>query len=108
MFIDEDSVIVTSVDYAGFFAWAENATVDGFSMKVLGSPLQIDDDDVNEQKMYLNYPRGNHIYHDPIMGVMTLPEAFLDTTLIVIVSFVAIVGIAGIVLVVILRRRRND
>ena len=67
----------------------------------------MDDDDVNEQKMYLNYPRGDHIYHDPIMGVMALPVTSLDITMIVVISIVASVAIIGIVLVVVLRRRRN-
>ena len=67
----------------------------------------MDDDDINEQKMYLNYPRGSHIYHDPIMGVMTLPVASLDITIIIIVSIAASVGIVGLVIVVVRRRRRN-
>jgi hypothetical protein len=104
---DEDSVIVTNVDFAGFFAWAENATVDGLSMGVLGSPLQVDDDDVNEQKMYLNYPRGNHIYHDPIMGVMSISTGAPDLSMIIVVSIVAIVGVAGVAVVVLIRRRRT-
>jgi hypothetical protein len=104
---DEKSVIATNADYAGFFAWAENATVDGVSKAVLGSPIEVDDDDVNEQKMYLNYPRGNHIYHDPIMGVMTLPSAPSEFPVIIIVSIVASVGIVGVIVVLVLRRRRN-
>ena len=104
---DEKGVVAGNVDFAGFFTWTENATIDGISKEVLGSPLQTDDDDVNEQKMYLNYPRGNHIYHDPIMGVMALPVAPSDITLIVVVSIVASVGLVGVILVVVLRRRRN-
>jgi hypothetical protein len=104
---DEQGVVVANINYAGFFTWTENATIDGFSKEVLGSPLQVDDDDINEQKMYLNYPRGNHIYHDPIMGVMTLPGAPLDITMIVVVAIAASVGIVGVVIVVIRKRQRN-
>jgi len=104
---DEKGVIAANIDYAGFFTWTENATIDGISKEVLGSPIEVDDDDVNEQKMYLNYPRGNHIYHDPIMGVMALPIASLDITIIVVVSVVAIIGFGSVILVLVLRRRRR-
>ena len=104
---DENSVVAKNIDFAGFFAWAENASIDGVSMEVLGGPLEVDDDDMNEQKMYLNYPRGNHIYHDPIMGVMSIPAASSDLPMIILVSVVASVAIVGLVLVVVLRRRRN-
>jgi len=104
---DEKGVIASNNDYAGFFTWTENATIDGVSKKVLGSPIQVDDDDENEQKIYLNYPRGNHIYHDPVMGVMVLPTTSLDIPIIVIVSIISSVGIGGVLLVILLRRRRN-
>jgi len=104
---DEKGVIASNNGYAGFFTWTENATIDGISKRVLGSPIQVDDDDVNEQKLYLNYPRGNHIYHDPVMGVMTVPITSLDIPIIVIVSIIASVGIGGVLLVVVLRRRRR-
>ena len=39
--------------YAGFFTWKENATIDGVSKNVIASPIGVDDDDENEQKMYL-------------------------------------------------------
>jgi len=104
---DEKGVIASNTDYAGFFTWTENATIDGVSKKVLGSPIEVDDDDENEQKLYLNYPRGNHIYHDPIMGVMEFPKASLELPIIAIVSIISVVGIGGVLLVVMLRRRRN-
>ncbi|MFX0076048.1 MAG: hypothetical protein ACFE96_11435 [Candidatus Hermodarchaeota archaeon] len=104
---DEDSVVVSNIDFAGFFAWAENATIDGVSKEVLGSPLEVDDDDVNEQKMYLIYPRGNHIYHDPIMGIMSLPKEDSGLPMIILVSVVSSVGIVGVVLALVLRRRRK-
>jgi len=104
---NEKSVMVANIDFAGFFAWAENASVDGVSMQVLGSPLQVDDDDVNEQKMYLNYPRGNHIYHDPIMGIMSIPSAQSEAPMLFLISIVAAVGVVGVIIVVVLRIRRR-
>jgi len=104
---DEKGVITSNNDYAGFFTWTENATIDGVSMEVLASPIQVDDDDVDEQKMYLNYPRGNHIYHDPVMGVMVIPKTSEIIPIIVIVSILSSIGIGGVILILILRRRRN-
>jgi hypothetical protein len=104
---DEKGVIASNNDYAGFFTWTENASIDGVSKEVLGSPIQVDDDDENEQKLYLNYPRGNHIYHDPVMGVMVFPEASVELPILVIISIVSSVGIGGAILIVVLRRRRN-
>lgn len=104
---NENSVIASSVDFAGFFAWTENATVDGVSKNVLASPLEVDDDDENEQKMYLNYPRGNHIYHDPIMGVMSFPTTPSDLPIVVIIAIVSSIGIGGVLLVIVLKRRRK-
>ncbi|NHJ21236.1 MAG: hypothetical protein EAX91_09850 [Candidatus Lokiarchaeota archaeon] len=101
----EKSVVTSNVDFAGFFAWAENATIDGISKKVLASPLKVDDDDINEQKMYLNYARGNHIYHDPVMGIMSIPDSPSNIPIIIIISIVSSVGIVGVILVVVLRRR---
>ena len=104
---EEKEVIISTTDFAGFFSWAENAMVDGISKAVLASNLQVDDDDENEQKMYLNYPRGNHIYHDPVMGVMAIVPATMDIPIIIIISIISILGISGVVLIVVLRRRRN-
>jgi len=103
---DEKGVIASNNDYAGFFTWTENATIDGISKEVLGSPIQVDDDDENEQKIYLNYPRGNHIYHDPVMGVMVFPEAPVELPILIIISIVSSVGIGGVILILVLRRRR--
>jgi len=105
--IEEKEVIVSTSEFTGFFSWAENALVDGVSKVVLASDIHVDDDDENEQKMYLNYKRGDHIYHDPVMGIMTILPAALDIPLIIIVSIVSTVGIGGVVLILVLRRRRN-
>lgn len=103
----EKEVVISTSRYAGFFSWAENALVDGVSKPVLASDIEVDDDDDNEQKMYLNYPHGNHIYHDPIMGIMTVPTANMDIPMIIVISIISMLGICGAILVVVLRRRRN-
>jgi len=106
---DEKSVVAANIDFAGFFSWAENATIDGVSKGVLGSLPEVDEDDINEQKMYLNYPRGDLIYHDPVMGIISVLDtpSEMPLTMIFIVLIVSSVGIVGIILVVILRSRRR-
>jgi len=56
-------------NFTGIFTWNNNATIDDFSRKVLVSEIAIDDYDGDEQKMYLSYSRGTHIYHDPKVGI---------------------------------------
>ena len=89
----------------GFFTWEENATVDGISKPVLSSTIEVDDDDELEQKLYLNYPRGTHIYHDPKVGIATLTSTSQMFPIIIIGSIIGVVAVAGIVLVIIRKRK---
>ncbi len=63
---DEQEIDISLGDYSGFFSWIENATVDGTNYPVNASPLSTDEE---ETKLYLNYPRGNEIIHDPKIGI---------------------------------------
>jgi len=56
-------------NFTGIFTWKNNATIDGISKEVVMSDLNTDDYDEDEQKVYLTYPRGTHIYHDPKVGI---------------------------------------
>ncbi|MHA1228551.1 MAG: hypothetical protein ACTSPV_17620 [Candidatus Hodarchaeales archaeon] len=66
---DESAVETTINNFTGFFSWSNQVLVDNQNQTVLASPVQEDDIDPNEQKLYLNYPRGIHIVHDPKIGV---------------------------------------
>jgi hypothetical protein len=66
---NEKGVITKMNNSIGIFTWKNNATIDGISREVLASELGIDDYDEDEQKLYLIYPRGAHIYHDPKVGI---------------------------------------
>ena len=66
---NEKGVISEINNFSGIFTWKNNATVDGISREVKTSDLQVDDHDEDEQKLYLTYPRGTHIYHDPKVGI---------------------------------------
>jgi hypothetical protein len=66
---EEEEVEVEMSGFVGFFSWSELVVVDGQTLSVLSSPVYTDDIDSNEQKIYLNYPHGNEIIHDPKVGV---------------------------------------
>lgn len=66
---NEKGVISEMNNITGIFTWNNNATIDNISKAILNSSLDIDDYDGDEQKLYLNYPRGMHIYHDPKVGI---------------------------------------
>jgi transcription antitermination factor NusA-like protein len=69
---DEHGVTTTINKYTGFFSWKENATIDDISQEVLISMLEVDEYDENEQKIYINYLRGDNIFHDPKVGIEDL------------------------------------
>jgi hypothetical protein len=66
---NEKGVVSEMNNLTGFFTWKDNATINEISKNVLTSDLDIDDYDGDEQKLYLIYPRGSHIYHDPKIGI---------------------------------------
>ncbi|MFX0059262.1 MAG: hypothetical protein ACFE85_09000 [Candidatus Hodarchaeota archaeon] len=103
---NEDGVITRNLNYAGIFAWKEVALVDGLSETVLSSTIEIDDDDENEQKLYLNYPRGDHIYHDPKVGIALLGSDFPWVPLILVMGSIAIIGVTVAVFLVTRRKKR--
>ncbi|MFX1316294.1 MAG: hypothetical protein ACFE9T_10550 [Promethearchaeota archaeon] len=103
----EEGVYTSNNGFAGFFTWTDNATIDGVSQNVLASEIQVDDDDDLEQKLYLNYPRGAHIYHDPKIGISALnsPSSLFPSILsISIGSFIGLIAILTIIIAI--RRRR--
>ena len=63
---DEQEVEIDYGDYTGFFSWLKNATVDGIDYEVIASPLATSSED---STLYLNYPQGNVIIHDPKVGL---------------------------------------
>ncbi len=102
---DEDGVYTQFGVYSGIFTWKENATVDGIVMDVLASSVQVDDVNEAQQKMILNYPRGNHIYHDPKVGINVGQSSESILPIILTISVVSIVGVT-VVAVIVVRKRR--
>ncbi|MFX1281641.1 MAG: hypothetical protein ACFFA3_19985 [Promethearchaeota archaeon] len=101
----ESGVAVKNNANLGYFTWNENATIDGVSKEVLSSTIEVDDDDEFEQKVYLNYPRGNQIYHDPKIGISTLTGASQTFPIMIIGSIIGVLAIAGVVFVIIRKRK---
>jgi hypothetical protein len=78
---DEIEVEVSMNGFTGFFSWSEIVHVDGVPMDVKSSSVDDDDVDPNEQKIYLNYPRGTRLLHDPkigVAGILQVPSATSD------------------------------
>ncbi len=70
-FVENERGIVTSMNgFMADFTWAETALVDGTEMSVSTTPIDTDDIDANDDKIYIIYPRGTHIYHDPKIGMV--------------------------------------
>ena len=92
---DEASVDVQMTDLNGFFSWKESAEIDGVTHSVNSS---IHEASETEQEIYLNYPQGDEIIHDPKIGFENLLLA--GTAPLVISEYVPI--IAGVVAIAII------
>ncbi|MFX1321701.1 MAG: hypothetical protein ACFFAQ_08655 [Promethearchaeota archaeon] len=90
---NEQGAFITNSTFLGFFTWNENATIDGVSKRVLVSEIQVDDDDDQEQKLYLNYPRGMKIHHDPKIGMAIVKSEHKPFFAIVIIGVVLLFGV---------------
>ena len=104
---DEKEVFIENDVYTGIFSWKETALIDGVEMEVLTNNLEVDVEDENIQILLLNYPRGNHIYHDPKIGISILIEASPNalTPIIITSTLIAVIG-GAIAAGFIMRKRR--
>ncbi len=106
---EEEEVFIENDIYTGIFSWKETAMVDGVEMEVKTNNLEVDVEDQNIQILLINYPRGNHIYHDPKIGISitTALEAIQSTFVPIIVTggVVAVIGVATIVSLILKKRQ---
>ncbi|MHA1526797.1 MAG: hypothetical protein ACTSQD_07185, partial [Promethearchaeota archaeon] len=63
---NEDWLITTMNATSGFLSWNKTADVDGILEEVLISNRTLVGD---YERIYINYPNGTHIYHDPKIGI---------------------------------------
>ncbi len=77
-----DEVIARGEEFAAFFRWAPNATVDGQDVDVgstivresLEAERELGEAEFEKKvHLFLAYPRGEAIVHDPTVGVMAIP-----------------------------------
>ncbi|MCK5304277.1 MAG: hypothetical protein KAJ72_03440, partial [Candidatus Heimdallarchaeota archaeon] len=93
---NEQEVEIAAGDYIGFFSWIETAMVDDVEQVVKATPIETSE---GENKMYLSYPRGTEIIHDPKVGianVIQIPTSAVGSNEILIISTVAILTATGL------------
>jgi len=73
---NEQWVQTSPADLSGFFSWSQYALVDNVTKNV--SVNVISQSEENMQKIYLCYPRGAHIYHDPKIGIKGIIRSLED------------------------------
>jgi predicted transcriptional regulator len=91
---EEMGLRIGEQEYRGYFTWAEQAEIDGVLQNVNASDIITDS--TTRGHLFLSYPRGNHIYHDPKIGVTYLGQSFDYVALIVIISLLAFIGLFGL------------
>ena len=97
---DEQEVEVGYGDFTCYFSWLKTATIDGVEQDVLASPVVTS---LENSVMYLNYPQGTEIIHDPKVGIQGILNIAGDFGMIFIAA-VALLTIPGLAL---LFKRRN-
>jgi hypothetical protein len=67
----EDRLIFFGDGYNGFFSWVHTAEVDGVDRPVTARVLEEHRTEGGQREivLYLGYARGNHIFHDPSIGL---------------------------------------
>jgi hypothetical protein len=105
---DEAEIDVIMNEITGFFSWKESAEIDGITYPVNASIVEVSP---TQEKIYLNYVRGDVIIHDPKVGFENLllgVGGFLGFGDLLTNGFVPIAAVAAIAVVgiiVIVRRR---
>jgi hypothetical protein len=105
---EESEVDVIMDEITGFFSWKETAEVDGITYPVNASIVEVSP---TQEKIYLNYVRGEIIIHDPKVGFESLllgVGGFLGIGDILANGFVPLIAIAAIAVVgIIVVKRRS-
>ncbi|MFW9767552.1 MAG: hypothetical protein ACFFF9_04485 [Candidatus Thorarchaeota archaeon] len=101
--VSEAEMDVLLTDVTGFFSWKESAEIDGVTYQVNSSIHEVS---ATETEIFLNYPQGNEIVHDPkigfenllLTGGFQLPAILADNLLPISVGVaIVIVGVAVVI-----------
>lgn len=66
---NETGITTTINNYTGYFTWKEKAIINEIPTIISVSEINVDDCKENEQKLYINYPSGDIIFHDTKLGI---------------------------------------
>jgi hypothetical protein len=95
---NEQGVITSFEGNTGYLTWKRFATIDETFHEVPIGDIMIDDHVEDEQKIYLNYQHGDHIFHDPKVGIegllILLPEPISPTIIIVGLLIIGAVSVS--------------
>ncbi|NHJ25064.1 MAG: hypothetical protein EAX89_10840 [Candidatus Lokiarchaeota archaeon] len=104
----EEGIFTSMNNHFGFFSWKENASIDNISKPVMVGKIEDNEFEPGEQKLFLNYPRGTLIYHDPKLGIEGLlinssnPSVISGFTVFTLV----IASIIGLIATIVLIKRK--
>ncbi len=87
----EKGVKTSDNGFPGFLSWITTADVDGVTKDVEVSEVS-DSNDKKFQKIYINYPRGQMIIHDPKIGVENLIIPNNSMNIFYVIIIVAVIG----------------
>ena len=94
--VNEKEVFTNNEGYTGIFSWKETAMIDGIEMPVLTNELELECEEDKIQRLLFNYPRGNHIYHDPKIGIVFEEISASEFPMIIIGPIAGVVGLGVI------------
>ena len=66
---NETGITTTFNNYTGYFTWKEKANIDEIPTNISVSEINVDDCKENEQKLCINYPSGDNIFHETKLGI---------------------------------------
>jgi hypothetical protein len=100
--VSEAEMDVLLTDITGFFSWKESAEIDGVTHLVNSSIHEVS---ATETEIFLNYPQGDEIIHDPKIGFedllltggspLPIPEILADNLLPLSIGVaIVIIGVA--------------
>ncbi|MFX1568451.1 MAG: hypothetical protein ACFFCV_08795 [Promethearchaeota archaeon] len=103
---DEKEVFTDNEEYFGIFSWKETAMIDGVEMPVLTNELEVDCEEDHLWKLLFNYPRGNHIYHDPKIGIVVGQITVSEFPMILVGPIAGVAGLAIIATGILISKKK--
>jgi len=93
---NEAGITTTINNYTGYFTWKEKAFIDEIPTKISVSDISVDDCKEYGQKLYINYPSGDNIFHDTKLGIegllISITESDFPLNLIILIFIIGAVS----------------